>query len=67
MALHDWDTYDEELKIIKNEIKNKKKTIYPFAHMSLIDDPGQQKIITELYLENNYLAPTKTKSKHQKR
>jgi len=59
MALHDWNTYNEELKIIKNEIKNKKKTIYPFAHMSLIDDPGQQKSITELYLDNNYLAPTK--------
>jgi predicted O-linked N-acetylglucosamine transferase (SPINDLY family) len=59
MALHDWNTYNEELKIIKNEIKNKKKTIYPFAHMSLIDDPGQQKSITELFLENNYLAPTK--------
>jgi predicted O-linked N-acetylglucosamine transferase (SPINDLY family) len=27
--------------------------------MSLIDDPGQQKIITEHYVENNYLAPTK--------
>ena len=27
--------------------------------MSLIDDPEQQKSITELYLENNYLAPTK--------
>ena len=25
MALHDWNTYNEELKIIKNEIKNKKK------------------------------------------
>ena len=61
MALHDWNTYNEELKIIKNEIKNKKKTIYPFAHMSLIDDPEQQKNITELYLENNYLAPTKKK------
>jgi protein O-GlcNAc transferase len=59
MALHDWNTYNEELKIIKNEIKNKKKTIYPFAHMSLIDDPDQQKSITELYLDNNYLAPTK--------
>ena len=68
MALHDWNTYNEELKIIKNQIKNKKKTIYPFAHMSLIDDPDQQKIITELYLENNYLAPSKqiVKSKNNK-
>jgi predicted O-linked N-acetylglucosamine transferase (SPINDLY family) len=60
MALHDWNSYDEELKIIKDEIKNKKKTIYPFAHMSLIDDPGQQKVITEKYLDNNYLNPSKT-------
>jgi predicted O-linked N-acetylglucosamine transferase (SPINDLY family) len=59
MSLHDWNTYDEELKIIKNEIKNKKKTIYPFVHMSLIDNPEQQKDITELYLQNNYLAPSK--------
>jgi len=59
MSLHDWGSFDEELKIIKDEIKNKKKTIYPFAHMSLIDDPGQQKIITELYLENNYSIPSK--------
>ena len=59
MSLHDWSTYNEDLKTIKNEIKNKKKTIYPFAHMSLIDDPEQQKIITELYLENNNLTPSK--------
>ena len=60
MSLHDWNSYNEELKIIKDEIKNKKKTIYPFAHMSLIDDPGQQKVITEKYLDNNYLIPSKT-------
>ena len=60
MSLHDWSSYNEELKIIKDEIKNKKKTIYPFAHMSLIDDPGQQKVITEKYLDNNYLIPSKT-------
>ena len=60
MSLHDWNSYNEELKIIKDEIKNKKKTIYPFAHMSLIDDPGQQKVITEKYLDNNYLTPLKT-------
>ena len=59
MSLHDWNFFNEELKIIKDEIKNKKKTIYPFAHMSLIDDPGQQKIITELYLENNHSIPLK--------
>ena len=59
MSLHDWGSYDEELKIIKDEIKNKKKTIYPFTHMSLIDDPGQQKNITELYLENNRFIPSK--------
>ncbi|MDC0428847.1 tetratricopeptide repeat protein [Candidatus Pelagibacter sp.] len=59
MSLHDWNTYNEELKTIKDGIKNKKKTIYPFAHMSLIDDPEQQKIITELYLENNNLTPSK--------
>jgi predicted O-linked N-acetylglucosamine transferase (SPINDLY family) len=59
MSLNDWSSYNEELKIIENEIKNKKKTIYPFAHMSLIDDPGQQKIITELYLENNRSIPLK--------
>ena len=58
MSLHDWGYYDEELKIIKDEIKNK-KTIYPFTHMSLIDDPGQQKNITELYLENNRFIPSK--------
>ena len=46
MSLHDWNYFNEELKIIEDEIKNKKKTIYPFAHMSLIDDPEQQKIIT---------------------
>jgi predicted O-linked N-acetylglucosamine transferase (SPINDLY family) len=59
MSLHDWNSYNEELKIIKDEIKNKKKTIYPFAHMSLIDDPEQQKIITELYLENDHSIPSK--------
>jgi predicted O-linked N-acetylglucosamine transferase (SPINDLY family) len=63
MALHDWDTYNEELKIIKNEIRNKKKTINPFQHMSLIDDPEQQKNITELFLENNYSIPSKQKLK----
>ena len=58
MSLHDWKNYNEELRIINDEIKNK-KTIYPFAHMSLIDNPGQQKIITELYLDNNRSIPSK--------
>ena len=68
MTLHDWNTYNEELRTIKNEIKDKKKTIYPFTHMSLIDDPEQQKNITELYLENNYLVSSKqrVKSKNNK-
>jgi len=59
MSLHDWSSYNEELKTIKDEIKNKKKTINPFIFMSLIDDPGQQKTITELYLENNHSIPSK--------
>ena len=60
MALHDWGDYNDEIKIIKKDIKNKKKTIYPFAHMSLIDDPEQQKIITELFLgKNNFVSKKK--------
>ena len=52
MFLNDWKNYNDELEIIKNDIKNQKKTIYPFAHMALIDDPGQQKAITELDLKD---------------
>ena len=63
MALHDWNNYNEELEIIKKEIRNKKKTIYPFEHMSLIDDPEQQKKITELYLGNNNLISSKQRIK----
>ena len=59
MILHDWEDYDQEIKFIKDDIKNKKKTIYPFPHALLIDDPDQQKKITELYLENNNLTPSK--------
>ena len=40
----------------------KKKTINPFIHTSLIDDPEQQKRITELYLEKYYLTPSKQKN-----
>ena len=60
MMLHDWKNYDQEIEFIKNDIINNKKTIYPFPHALLIDDPDQQKKITELYLENNNLTPSKT-------
>ena len=51
--------YEKEIKLINDDIKMKKKTISPFIHASLIDDP-QQKNITELYLKENYLAPSKS-------
>ena len=59
MTLNEWKDFNQEIKIIKDDIKKQKKTIHPFAHMSLMDDPDQQKSITELYLENNYLTPSK--------
>jgi len=59
MTLNEWKDFNQEIKIIKDNIKKQKKTIHPFAHMSLMDDPEQQKSITELYLENNYLTPSK--------
>jgi len=59
MTLNEWKDLKQEIKIIKDDIKKQKKTIHPFAHMSLMDDPDQQKSITELYLENNYLTPSK--------
>jgi protein O-GlcNAc transferase len=51
MMLNDWQNYNDEIEIIKNDINNQKKTIYPFAHMALIDDPRQLKAITELDLK----------------
>ena len=62
MALHDWKDYEKEIKLINDEIKMKKKTINPFIHTSLIDDPEQQKRITELFLEEYYLTPRKQKN-----
>jgi len=59
MTLNEWKDFNQEIKIIKDDIKKQKKTIHPFAHMSLMDDPDQQKSITELYLDNNYLTPSK--------
>ena len=59
MTLNEWKDFNQEIKIIKDNIKKQKKTIHPFAHMSLMDDPDQQKSITELYLDNNYLTPSK--------
>jgi tetratricopeptide (TPR) repeat protein len=59
MSLHDWNNYEKEIKLINEDIKIKKKTISPFIHTSLIDDPKQQKNITELYLKDNNLAPSK--------
>jgi len=59
MTLNEWKDFNQEIKIIKDNIKKQKKTIHPFAHMSLMDDPEQQKSITELYLDNNYLTPSK--------
>ncbi len=58
MCLHDWKDYNEDIEIINNDIKNKKKTIYPFALMSLVDDPKKQKDVTELFLGNNALTST---------
>ena len=59
MVLHDWSNYEKEIKLINDDIKMKKKTINPFIHTSLIDNPEQQKSITELYFKDNYLAPSK--------
>ena len=61
MTLHDWKNYDQEIELIKNDIEMKKKTINPFIHMSLMDNPKQQKKITELYLENNHLTSSNKK------
>ena len=69
MTLHDWENYNQEIKIIKNGIKNKKKLIHPFALLSLIDDLELQRINTELFLENsdNFLsAQPNIKSKNDK-
>ena len=62
MALHDWKDYEKEVKLINDDIKMKKKTIDPFIHSSLIDDPDQQKKITEQYMEKYYLTPSKQKN-----
>ena len=59
MSLCDWNNYEKEIKLINDDIKMKKRTISPFVHASLIDDPKQQKNITELYLKENYLASSK--------
>ena len=59
MVLHDWSNYEKEIKLINDDIKMKKKTINPFIHTSLIDNPEQQKSITELYFKDKYLAPSK--------
>ena len=62
MILHDWRDYEKEIKLINDDIKLKKKTIHPFVHSSLIDNPEQQKRITELYSEKYYLTPSKQKN-----
>ena len=62
MALHDWRDYEKEIKLINDDIKMKKKTINPFIHSSLIDDPDQQKRITELYTKKHSLTPSKQKN-----
>jgi len=59
MFLNDWEDYDSEIKIIKDDIKKRKKTIFPFAHMIFIDDPKQQRIITEQYSESINLTTSK--------
>lgn len=62
MTLHDWSDYEKEIQLINDDIKMKKKIISPFIHSSLIDDPEQQKRITELYLDKHYLTPTEQKN-----
>ena len=62
MTLHDWKDYEKEIKLINDDIKMEKKTIIPFTHTSLIDDPEQQKRITELFLDEHYLTPRKQKN-----
>ena len=52
MFLNDWKNFNQDMEAIIEDIKKQKKTIYPFAHMALIDDPEQQKIITELDLKD---------------
>jgi len=66
MILHDWENYNEDIEIIQKGIENKKKTIYPFALMALIDDPIKIKKVTELYIGNNLTKIKKPKKNKHK-
>ena len=43
MNICDWKKFDENIKIIKDAVKNDKNIIEPFPMLSLIDDPILQK------------------------
>ena len=46
-----WDKYEENLELIKNKILNKKKSITPWAALSIFDSPEIQMINTKIYTD----------------
>jgi predicted O-linked N-acetylglucosamine transferase (SPINDLY family) len=70
LFLNDWSGFGEQLKIIKNGLKNNKKIIIPFPLLSLIDDPQKHKensiFFAKTYipiLSNNFKKKTIENSK----
>jgi len=54
MNLGNWDNLSNHLNELTKKINNKEKTIGPFDLLSLIDDPGLQRKVTEMYANEKY-------------
>ena len=52
MHLNIWDDLQSELQELTKRINNGEKLIYPFATLSLIDDPELHRKVAEIYLNN---------------
>ena len=53
MSICNWETFDNEKKIIENSVSSKSITD-PFLFLSVSDDPEIQKIISENYIKKSY-------------
>jgi len=71
MHLCIWDDYANHLDELTKKINNGKKILNPFPALSLIDDPGIQRKIAEIYAgdkypRNHFLSKIERYPKHKK-
>lgn len=64
MILNNWENFEENIQIIKREIKKKNESIMPFALLSLVDEPGLHKEAAENFINKKFPEISKKDKKN---